>query len=146
MSNFIPKDEILAIKNIDLYTYFKTTKPDELIKHSAGDYITKTHSSLHISNGLWNYFKGGIGGRNAVDYLMKMEGYNFIGACHKVKNDMNIHSFSSSDLQIKPKEKGKKELLLPPKNESNNTIIKYLISRGIDSEIIENGISERNYL
>lgn len=50
MSNFIPKDEILAIKNIDLYTYFKTTKPDELIKHSAGDYITKTHSSLHISS------------------------------------------------------------------------------------------------
>ena len=72
MSCFIPKDELMIIKSIDLYTYFKTIKPDELVKHSVGDYITKTHSSLHISNGLWNYFKGGIGGRNAVDYLMKI--------------------------------------------------------------------------
>lgn len=31
MSCFIPKDELMIIKSIDLYTYFKTIKPDEFL-------------------------------------------------------------------------------------------------------------------
>ena len=142
MSCFIPKDELMIIKSIDLYTYFKTVKPDELVKHSAGDYKTKTHSSLHMSNGLWNYFNGGIGGKNAVDYFMKMEGYSFIKACNKVKNDMNINGKSDEPVLDYQNRLVRKELILPPKNDNNNVVIKYLISRGIDIEIIKDGISD----
>ena len=70
MSKFLPKDEILSIKSVDLFTYLKTCFPSELQLFCNGTYTTKTHSSLKISNGLWHYFKEGIGGKNAVDYLV----------------------------------------------------------------------------
>ena len=73
MSKFLPKDEILSIKSVDLFTYLKTCFPSELQLFCNGTYTTKTHSSLKISNGLWHYFKEGIGGKNAVDYLVKVE-------------------------------------------------------------------------
>ena len=87
MSKFLPKDEILSIKSVDLFTYLKTCFPSELQLFCNGTYTTKTHSSLKISNGLWHYFKEGIGGKNAVDYLVKVENYDFLSACNKVKND-----------------------------------------------------------
>ena len=90
MSKFLPKDEILSIKSVDLFTYLKTCFPSELQLFCNGTYTTKTHSSLKISNGLWHYFKEGIGGKNAVDYLVKVENYDFLSACNKVKNDMNL--------------------------------------------------------
>lgn len=67
MSKFLPKDEILSIKSVDLFTYLKTCFPSELQLFCNGTYTTKTHSSLKISNGLWHYFKEGIGGKNGVD-------------------------------------------------------------------------------
>lgn len=52
MSKFLPKDEILSIKSVDLFTYLKTCFPSELQLFCNGTYTTKTHSSLKISNGL----------------------------------------------------------------------------------------------
>lgn len=37
----------------------------------------KSHHSLKMSNGFWNYFHGGIGGKNALDYVEKILGYKF---------------------------------------------------------------------
>ena len=104
MSKFLPKDEILSIKSVDLFTYLKTCFPSELQLFCNGTYTTKTHSSLKISNGLWHYFKEGIGGKNAVDYLVKVENYDFLSACNKVKNDMNLKNNISLE-EIEEQEK-----------------------------------------
>ena len=107
MSKFLPKDEILSIKSVDLFTYLKTCFPSELQLFCNGTYTTKTHSSLKISNGLWHYFKEGIGGKNAVDYLVKVENYDFLSACNKVKNDMNLKNNISLE-EIEEQERTRK--------------------------------------
>lgn len=141
MSCFLPKDEIMAIKNIDLYTYLKTCYPGELKLFCNGTYTTKTHSSLKISNGLWHYFRGGVGGKNAVDYLIKVEKYDFLSACNKVKKDMNLKfKIRMEDIEKEEKRKSDK-LILPPRNDNNNKVINYLIKRGIDFEIIKDCIT-----
>ena len=77
---YIPPEIVNEVKKIDLFTYLKNYEPSELIHVGGSEYKTRTHGSLKISNGMWNWFKGGIGGKNAVDYLMKVEGYSFVEA------------------------------------------------------------------
>ncbi len=50
---FISKKDLARIKELDLLTYLKNYEPQELVKKSRNDYVTRTHGSLHISNGLW---------------------------------------------------------------------------------------------
>lgn len=62
---------------MDALTYLQNYEPDELVNVGNGTYTTKTHDSMRISNGLWNWFSRGIGGKTAVDYLINVEGYSF---------------------------------------------------------------------
>ncbi len=131
MSKFLPKDEILSIKSVDLFTYLKTCFPSELQLFCNGTYTTKTHSSLKISNGLWHYFKEGIGGKNAVDYLVKVENYDFLSACNKVKNDMNLKNNISLE-EIEEQELIEGHILKIPK--------KIIWDDGMIREILRNEI------
>ena len=53
-------DEIKKAKEMDLYTYLKNYEPDELVHFSRDTYMTRTHDSLKISNGMWYWFSRGI--------------------------------------------------------------------------------------
>ena len=68
---------IQLIKNIDILFYLRQFEPQELVQISAGNYCTRTHDSLKISNGMWYWFSQGIGGRSALDYLIKVRGMSF---------------------------------------------------------------------
>ena len=70
---YFTKEQISKAKEIDLYTYLKEYNPDELVRVSNDTYCTKTHDSLKISNGLWHWFSRRIGGKTALDYLIKVE-------------------------------------------------------------------------
>ena len=70
-----PKD-LAEIKKIDLLTYLSNYQPDRLKKISHDTYCIKDHQSLHISNGLWHWQSMGIGGRSALDFLMKVDTKN----------------------------------------------------------------------
>ena len=89
MGKYIPPEMVKEIKKIDLLTYFKNYEPNELVRDSRTQYSTKTHSSLKISNGYWNYFNGGFGGKNAVDYVEKMLGYKFPESIEYIIKKMN---------------------------------------------------------
>ena len=65
-------------KKIDLLTYLGNYQPDRLKKISHDTYCIKDHESLHISNGLWHWQSMGIGGRSALDFLMKVDNYSFL--------------------------------------------------------------------
>ena len=67
-------------KKMDLLTYLKNYEPYELVHFSGNTYTTRTHDSLKISNGKWMWWSRGIGGRSALDYLVKVKGHSFLEA------------------------------------------------------------------
>ena len=69
---YILPDLIAQVKQIDLLTYLQTYDPDELVSVGGNEYCTKSHDSLRISNNLWCWHSRGIGGKSALDYLIKV--------------------------------------------------------------------------
>ena len=65
---------------MDLLTYLKNYEPSELVHFGGSTYCTRTHDSLKISNGKWCWFSRGIGGKTALDYLIKVREIPFTEA------------------------------------------------------------------
>ena len=135
---FYSKDEIARAKQIDIYSYLKNKNPDELVYFSRGTYTTREHDSLKISNGMWYWFSKGIGGKSALDHLIQVKEYSFTDAMAEVLEYSNEHV----KYQYTEKKKDNIELQLPEKNESNDKVISYLKSRGIDEDIIKELVYE----
>ena len=74
---YYPHELVEEVRKVELLTYLENYEPDELVKVSGDTYATKTHDSIRISNGMWNWFSRGIGGKSALDYLIKVKGYEF---------------------------------------------------------------------
>ena len=135
---FIAPELIIQAKQMDLLTYLKNYEPYELVKFSGNTYCTRTHDSLKISNGKWIWWSRGIGGRSALDYLIKVKGYSFLEAVETIIG----HTAIQAPVYEKPHPKEEnKPLLLPEKCASNRVITEYLFGRGIDFEIINYCIS-----
>ena len=77
---YIPPEVVSEIKRIDLLTYLREREPDELVRASPAAFCTKEHDSLKISNGKWYWWSRGIGGRSALDFLVKVRGMTFLDA------------------------------------------------------------------
>ena len=126
-------EEIQRAKEMDLYTYLKNYDPEELVHFSRDTYMTRTHDSLKISNGMWYWFSRGIGGKTALEYLIQVKEYSFIQAVETILG----YAKESPPIQYKKQEKIKNvKLILPKKSDSNDRVINYLMSRGIDKDII----------
>ena len=141
----VPKEVIDRVKKIDLLTYLKNYEPDELVYKTRGEYRTKTHGSLTISNGLWNWFKGGVGGKNALDYLIKIKGMKFLEGVKYLANLENIKDVEIEQREYKKDsfiDNDKVRLVLPNKYTNNDRVKKYLKSRGIDERIINKCIED----
>ncbi|MEG1208245.1 MAG: DUF3991 and TOPRIM domain-containing protein [Oscillospiraceae bacterium] len=118
---------------MDLLTYLQNYEPQELVYVSGNIYCTKTHDSLRISNGKWCWFSRGIGGKSALDYLIKVNGFSFTEAVEQITGRAAIKPpvFVSAEKE-KPK-----VLLLPKASRSATPLVSYLHSRGIDDELID---------
>lgn len=130
----IPQEVVAEARKIDLLTYLKNYEPYELVEVCKGTYTTKTHDSLKISNGLWYWFTREVGGKSAIDYLMKVKNYNFVEAVKTVMENIQIQPPTIYKQQEKNQNKN---LILPLKAENNERAINYLLSRGISQEIIQ---------
>lgn len=73
----VSKEEIANAREMDLLSYLRAYEPDELVRFSGETYCTRTHDSLKISNGKWYWFSQNIGGRSALDYLVKVKEMSF---------------------------------------------------------------------
>ena len=71
---YIAAEDVAKAKEMDLLTYLRNYEPQELVHVSGNTYCTREHDSLRISNGKWCWFSQGIGGRSALDYLIKVKG------------------------------------------------------------------------
>lgn len=84
---YIAPEVVQEVKRMDLLTYLKNYEPRELVHFSGNTYTTRSHDSLKISNGKWMWWSQSIGGRSALDYLIKVRGYSFMEWCCIIKVD-----------------------------------------------------------
>ena len=130
---YIPPELVAEARQVDLLTYLKNYEPYELVEVCRNTYTTKSHDSLKISNGLWYWFTKGVGGKSAIDYLIKVRNFTFINAVQTVLGNIKMQA----PVQYKQQEKNKeKHLKVPIKAVNNDRAINYLLSRGIDKDII----------
>lgn len=126
-------EEIQKAKEMDLYTYLKNYEPEELVHFSRETYMTRTHDSLKISNGMWYWFSRGIGGKTALEYLIQVRDYTFLQAVETILG----YSKSSPPIAYQqPKKVQNIRLILPKKSNTSDKVMNYLSGRGIDKDII----------
>ena len=129
---YIAPEVITEAKRMDLLTYLREYEPGELVKFSSNTYTTRTHDSLKISNGKWMWWSRGIGGKSALDYLIKVRGMDFVQAVQTIMGNGSV-SFPTCK-NIKSYEE--QPLLLPEKSPTADVVFDYLFGRGLDFEII----------
>ena len=131
---YIPPNIVAKAREMDLLTYLQNYEPQELVHFGGNTYCTREHDSLKISDGKWCWFSRGIGGRSALDYLIKVKGIPFMQAVEKIVGQTRTQPpvFVSEEKETKPK-----TLLLPKANQSTTNAVEYLRGRGIDGEIID---------
>ena len=129
---YIAPEVITEAKRMDLLTYLREFETGELVKFSRNTYTTKTHDSLKISNGKWMWWSRGIGGKSALDYLIKVRGMDFVEAVQTIMGNGSV-SYptyeNSNSYEQQP-------LLLPERSPTSDVVVEYLFGRGIDYEII----------
>ena len=131
MAQFSESD-VSRAREMDLLTYLKFYEPNELKRLSRKVYSTRTHDSLKISNGRWMWWSRGIGGRSALDYLIKVKGMKFPDAVGLI---LGTQTVIPKEVYHKAKPPPKK-FSLPKKAENNDKAVSYLMSRGISEEVI----------
>lgn len=131
---YVSPEQIEHAKQMDLLTYLQIYEPHELVHFSGNVYATRTHDSLKISNGKWCWWSRDIGGRSALDYLIKVRGMTLPEAVIQIEGQAAIMPPAPAKSQI-PVEI--KKLLLPEKNVNNNRVIAYLVKRGIHHSLID---------
>lgn len=130
---YVSPENIRQAKQMDLLTYLQNYEPQELVRISSGVYCTREHDSLKISNGKWCWFSHGIGGRTALDYLIKVKEYQFVEA---VETILGRAAAKPPVFHCQPSEKLQK-LLIPELIDCTDTVTQYLKGRGIHLAIID---------
>ena len=133
---YVSPEVVREAKKMDLLTYLKSYEPENLVRLSANSYCTRDHDSLKISNGKWMWWSQGIGGRSALDYLIKVRGMEFIRAVETITGKLAVQKPLLVSSATKDTAYLQRPLLLPQKCKTNERVTEYLFGRGIDYEII----------
>lgn len=131
----VTKEQIEQAKKWDLLSYLQTYEPQELVKCGGNEYCTATNHSLKISNGLWHWHGHGVGGKTALDYLIKVRGLGFVESVRKL-SDSNIEVINKIIPSSFLKMEKARVLELPEQNRYGTKVTSYLQNRGIDADII----------
>ena len=132
---YVSLEQIECAKRMDLLTYLQCYEPQELVHFSGDVYTTRVHDSLKISNGKWCWWSRGIGGRSALDYLIKVRGLSLPEAVMQINGQVAAlphPNHMRREAMTEPK-----QLMLPERNGSNDRVITYLTGRGISRGIVE---------
>lgn len=127
------KEDIAKAREMDLLTYLACFEPDNLKQVSANVYSTVEHDSLMINNGKWCWFSRGIGGRTALDYLIKVKGLRFPDAVARIIGSPT----DPLPLSIRPPPETPKIFIMPEVTNNPSRAFQYLVGRGIDPEIVQ---------
>ncbi|NCE66433.1 DUF3991 domain-containing protein [Pseudoflavonifractor sp. 524-17] len=126
----VTKAQIAKAKEWDLLSYLQTYEPQELKRCGPREYCTRTHDSLKISNGKWCWNSRGIGGRTALDYLLKVRGMDFVDAVE------TLCGCRAPPPQERHPPQPRKPFALPEARRFPAAVVAYLQDRGIHPELI----------
>ncbi|MDR2654904.1 MAG: DUF3991 domain-containing protein, partial [Oscillospiraceae bacterium] len=143
----VGKEQIARAKEISIEDYILRNEPNN-VRRVGFAYYLKDHESLEISNGMWNWHSQGVGGKNVIDYLIKVRGYGFVDAVRTLTGE--DYSISLSPPQkarppnAKKTEQERMTFKLPPRNANNDRVVAYLQGRGVSRQQIEDCIRRGN--
>ena len=129
----VSKAEIERARELDLLTYLQTYEPHELVRISSAVYSTRSHDSLKISNGKWYQWSTGIGGVSALDYLVKVQGMDFVSAVLRV---LECTRYATPTKTYTPKRAKPTDFVLPAPYENNDRVAAYLTGRGLSKDLL----------
>ncbi len=136
---YVTPEEITRAKELDLLAYLQHYAPEELVHVAGNTYCTKDHDSLKISNGKWHWFSRGIGGRSALDYLIKVREVPFTRAVEILAG----RAAAMPPVSHVPPQEEPKQLLLPKPDRDMDAVVRYLTGRGIHLDVIDYCITHR---
>ena len=85
---YVDPEIIAEVKRVDLLTYLQEREPDELVRIFARRLLHEgTHDSLKISNGKWFWWSRDLGGRSALDFLVRVRDMAFLDAVEHLRAD-----------------------------------------------------------
>lgn len=132
----VTKGQIARAKEWDLLSYLKAHEPQELKRCGGNEYCTVSHDSLKISNGRWHWHSHGIGGRTALDYLVKVRGMRFVAAVEALCGlDTGMELADTGAWKVERAETAR-TFSLPEANQYGTAMVSYLQKRGIAPEVI----------
>jgi len=149
---YVTKEQVARAKQIHVFDYVQSYESDK-IKRVGSSYRLKEHPSVAISDKGYYRHSQEYGGVTALDYLIKIRGYDFIDAvCHLInespyekgdtpnlkKRDKPSPTTTTNKPAITDKTTSseKVSLLLPRRDKDNYHAIAYLQNRGIDKVLI----------
>ena len=130
----VTEEEIFAARQMTAIEFLRKYRPDELVKaESRGEFQLKAHDSFKINEAtsLWHWKSRDIGGKSALDYLIKVEEMSFVEAVQTLCGE------TPSYIPPVSQPGQSKEFLLPPPAENNRRVFAYLLKRGVDRKVIE---------
>lgn len=132
---YLSEEDIKKAKAPDALSWLLSNEPYKVIRIGGGYYKSREHDSLKLDHERWNWWSKGIGGRSAVDYFVKVEGFTFYEACVKVLGkeiDCVPHALPFRDKPCMEEIK----FVLPQRANSNEEAVRYLQGRGICNDVI----------
>lgn len=130
----VSREQIDDAKQMTAIEFLRRCRPEELVRaESRGEFQLREHDSFKINEttSLWHWKSRDIGGKSALDYLVKVEGMPFVEAVLALCEESPGHIPMPSQPEQKP------EFSLPPAAENNQRVFAYLLKRGIDRKVIE---------
>lgn len=129
----VTEEQVRNAKALDLLSYMRLYEPQNLVR-KGNDYCTKEHDSLIISeNGLWHWKSRDVGGKTALQYLIKVRNMDFVAAVLQLCNGTPTQ-YAETDASEKKMEK--KPFVLPAAHNNNDMVIGYLRRRGLPDSVI----------
>ena len=125
--------DIAKAEQMDLLTYLQIYEPGNLKRVAGNEYRTIDHDSLRISNGKWHWYSKGIGGYNALQYLMKVREMKFPDAVRQI---LQLPPEEYQSVIPQKQSEKKREFSPPSRNYNHNQVIAYLEGRGISRNVI----------
>lgn len=129
---------IEAARQISVVQYLETYRPGELVRKTDREYCTRSHDSLIITigNGKFHWYSHDVGGNNAIDYLTKVEGMDFVSAV-RLLNEMTPAPVSVQLAKTIPvKQSTPRKFELPAPDRNAEAAAAYLMQRGISPKVL----------
>ena len=130
----VTEEQIIAARRMTAIEFLRRDRPGELVKaDSRGEFELREHDSFKINEetSFWHWKSRDIGGRSALDYLVKVEGMKFVDAV------LALCEETPSFIPPPSQPEQPKEFALPPAAANNRRVFAYLLKRGISRKVIE---------